>query len=418
MGNRSLGELAERLERERCVWVRLVADRAEANWRLTAMEVTMGAPPPSWRRVRWCYPKAMLIAAAPAGKTVARWLTRARISLRPISVELALDDSVLVERRPSRFVGFFEPLPWPNHEWTIGVRRDATHAVNEELIAADAPAFLSIEQAVAAFFGLPKAANRTFSRRELVSGRELIVREQDQRARIDHVRVRPKEVLATISGTALHGSRLTLGGVDMPTKTLSSRSTTVRLSTPDGLGSGAWLALHRDEELLDRRPLDANWRSKEFDIEHDFMTQAEVLISGGEGLTTEFKQQLPGKDPEVVMKTIAAFANRDGGVILFGVTDEGQPVGLGSDNSRGDIDRLTSLINDWIRPRVEVHLSEVTIGAARLILLAIAPGMNPPYGVGTSNKRITYYIRVGATSTPASPEDIQALVRGRLPALV
>jgi predicted HTH transcriptional regulator len=148
------------------------------------------------------------------------------------------------------------------------------------------------------------------------------------------------------------------------------------------------------------------------------MTQAEVLISGGEGLTTEFKQQLPATDPRVVMKTIAAFANRDGGVILFGVTDEGQPVGLGGDNSRRDIDRLTSLINDWIRPRVEVHLSEVTIGAARLILLAVAPGMNPPYGVETNSKRITYYIRVGATSTPASPEDIQTLVRGRLPALI
>jgi hypothetical protein len=43
--------------------------------------------------------------------------------------------------------------------------------------------------------------------------------------------------------------------------------------------------------------------------------------------------------------------------------------------------------------------------------------MNPPYGVETSN-RITYYIRVGATSTPASPEDIQVLVRGRMPALI
>jgi hypothetical protein len=52
-----------------------------------------------------------------------------------------------------------------------------------------------------------------------------------------------------------------------------------------------------------------------FDIEHNFMTQAEVLISGGEGLTTEFKQQLPGTDPRTAMKTIAAFANKDGGVL-------------------------------------------------------------------------------------------------------
>ena len=68
---------------------------------------------------------------------------RGRVSLRPLSLLLALESSVSVERRDSRFAGIFEALSWPSDDWTVAVRRETTHALNDELVAADA---LLIEQ--------------------------------------------------------------------------------------------------------------------------------------------------------------------------------------------------------------------------------------------------------------------------------
>ncbi|NOT31836.1 MAG: ATP-binding protein, partial [Planctomycetes bacterium] len=49
------------------------------------------------------------------------------------------------------------------------------------------------------------------------------------------------------------------------------------------------------------------------------------LIAGGEGKQLEFKRGLPG-DPKVA-RTLCAFANTRGGLLLIGVGDRGELVG-------------------------------------------------------------------------------------------
>ena len=48
------------------------------------------------------------------------------------------------------------------------------------------------------------------------------------------------------------------------------------------------------------------------------------LTALGEGFTTEFKRSMPSN----LGREICAFANATGGVILIGVTDDGEIVGL------------------------------------------------------------------------------------------
>jgi hypothetical protein len=177
---------------------------------------------------------------------------------------------------------------------------------------------------------MPSRPNRNFS------GREIVVRQQDRRARIDHVLLRPTEVVVKVSGEQLHHTSLTLGGAAAaPTRLLSQRTREVHLPLTAELGSGAWLALHRDRELLDRRILDPAWGGKDFEVEVNASTRVEMLISHGEQATIEFKRQLPGNDPAGVMKTVAAFANGVGGSILFGVEDDGEIVGIASTTPAG-----------------------------------------------------------------------------------
>lgn len=409
MDTRSLSALVERLTRERRVWVRLAASRPEEDWQLAALDVTIGDRPPTWRRQRWLYRRAAFIASAPAGKTVAGWLTRGQISLKPVIIRFEVVDPVHVERHGGRFAGRFDALPWPTYEWTVHLQGETSYVQHEELVASDAPVFFNFDQAAPSFFGFPPTPNRSFS------GREIVIREQDQRARIDSVCVRPTEVVITVSGHELAGTLLTLGGDGAPRRRLSARTRKVRLPTPSGLGPGAWVALHRDQELLDRRILDASWGGKDFAVEVDTLTRVEVLINGGERANVEFKRQLPDSEPRAVMKTVAAFANGAGGTVLFGVENDGRVVGLGDEHPRQFImDRLTNLITGWVRPLPDFRLEMVEVAGASVLALDVPPGNETPYGVGTNQRNTTYYVRRAGTTFPATPSDVRAVVQARL----
>jgi hypothetical protein len=228
------------------VWLRVAASRLDGDWQLSLLEIAVCEPPPGWLRLqRWNYERAVFIAFAPAGKTVATWLTRERIALPSLSIRLQLEGSVGVERRDSKFQGIYQQLPWPTWEWTVHLSDSSGQTLHDELVAADTPAFIAFDEAAGAFFGVALKPNRNFS------GREIVVRQQDRRARIDTVLVRPTELAVKVSGEQLQGASLTLSGATSPTRLLSRRTRQVRLSTPKGLGPGAWLALrHPYPELV------------------------------------------------------------------------------------------------------------------------------------------------------------------------
>ncbi len=63
-----------------------------------------------------------------------------------------------------------------------------------------------------------------------------------------------------------------------------------RLKLGAALPDGAWLALHHDQTLLDRRLwISGSARGVEFEV--DSVTRVQVLLCGGESARTEFKQR-------------------------------------------------------------------------------------------------------------------------------
>jgi hypothetical protein len=173
-------------------------------------------------------------------------------------------------------------LPWPSIDWTVHVRNETPQMLHGELVAHGAPAFLSVDLAGTAFFGVPPTPSRSFS------GRECVVREQDLRARIDSVRVRPTEVIVAVSGEQLSGTTLTLGGLHGQTKQLRRATREVHFPLAGGIPSGSWIALHRGQELLDRRGLDPAWGQADVEIEVDPVTEVEVLINRGSAGAASF----------------------------------------------------------------------------------------------------------------------------------
>lgn len=85
----------------------------------------------------------------------------------------------------------------------------------------------------------------------------------------------------------------------------------------------------------------------------------------------EFKEKISSS----YLKTVSAFANYDGGSILFGVNDAGEVVGIG-DIEQKCLD-IENSINDNIKPQPEYFI-EIT-NSGKTISLNVRSGVNTPY---------------------------------------
>ena len=85
----------------------------------------------------------------------------------------------------------------------------------------------------------------------------------------------------------------------------------------------------------------------------------------------EFKEKISSS----YLKTVSAFANYDGGSILFGVNDAGEVVGIG-DIELKCLD-IENSINDNIKPQPEYSI-EIT-NSGKTISLNVRSGVNTPY---------------------------------------
>ncbi len=104
------------------------------------------------------------------------------------------------------------------------------------------------------------------------------------------------------------------------------------------------------------------------------LTPAAELVVAGETAEVEFKssarynQHTGQRDPKlelVIAKTIAAFANSAGGVLLIGVADDGSVLGLDNDYKfmkKPDNDRYEL----WLRDHLSVTLGADTAAAVRV----------------------------------------------------
>lgn len=412
MENRPLADLLAAFAVADTAWLRVALTQAAAEWQLALLEITAGEPPPSWQEAVWQYDNVSFYAAEVSGADLAGWLREERLRLAPLEIPVEdLPTHVQVERRESRFPGIFEPLPWPSVVWSARLADPYMQQPPGELVGNGLRPFLDFDQAAAAFFGVSPALNRSFS------GREFVYRLQDLRARIDAVRIRPTELLVAVSGNALDGVTVAIGGErEFRPARLTQETQDVHLPLAEPLPARAWLALHRDRELLDKRYLGAGWAYAGVELELDTGTELAALVAGGEGPTTEFKRELPERDPRVMrtaIKSVAAFANGDGGTIVYGIDDDGAVGGLGDGSLREAVDRLTNIISDYVRPLPPFTVEAVANAA--VVLVRVDPGPETPYGVGTSDRDVVYYVRRGATTFPAAPNDVRQMVQAREP---
>lgn len=133
----------------------------------------------------------------------------------------------------------------------------------------------------------------------------------------------------------------------------------------------------------------------------------------GEGQSIEFKRGLSeaetrsGNAEQEILKSIAAFANSNDGVIFVGVDDAGHVKGLGLDYSAKDrMERkIRQLVRSTIRPTPPLQLTFEDHRGLVILRIVVARGEEPVYLLNGA-----IYVRYGSSDVQAQPEDLRRLV--------
>jgi len=131
-----------------------------------------------------------------------------------------------------------------------------------------------------------------------------------------------------------------------------------------------------------------------------------------EGKTLEFKRDL--SSPEGLLRTLVAFANTAGGVVLIGVED-------GTRHVRGIADpfaleeRIASLITDSIAPRLLPDLEILAYRKTHVVAVQVYPSPARPHHLVRAGVQAGTYVRVGSTNRRADDAliaEMQRFARG------
>jgi hypothetical protein len=164
------------------------------------------------------------------------------------------------------------------------------------------------------------------------------------------------------------------------------------------------LLSRKSGDILDERWFGFGWNLPK-DVRIDIPDhELSELINEGEKQTVEFKEKLSNSHAEFV-ETVVAFANTQGGVIVFGINDETHIVGF---YEKGNYkDTITKIISSNCEPPIVYEFEDRILKEKPLLLVKVMEGRDKPYvfrGKGP-------YVRVNGTDRIATRFEMDGFYR-------
>ena len=126
------------------------------------------------------------------------------------------------------------------------------------------------------------------------------------------------------------------------------------------------------------------------------------ILNQDEGKTLEFKRDL--SSPRNILKTMVAFANTAGGLILIGVED-GSRKPIGVSNPLDEEERLCNLTADQIEPRLLPDIEFLSWEDKTLLAVEVFPSPLRPHFLKPLGPA-GVFVRLGSTNRRADDEMI------------
>lgn len=137
----------------------------------------------------------------------------------------------------------------------------------------------------------------------------------------------------------------------------------------------------------------------------DSLTELLEKIYLGEDSTIEFKGELPER--KELSDEMAAFANASGGVILIGVGDNGEIVGIDRESLDGAEKTVVEICQDSIAPPVHIVTEKRRIDEKNVIKVYVS---RSPFVHRSANG---YFVRQGSTKREMTTEQLGRLLQNR-----
>lgn len=151
------------------------------------------------------------------------------------------------------------------------------------------------------------------------------------------------------------------------------------------------------EEVLERyleeqqtyRDRYTQWQDLEFDNR-----QLNRIIADGEGTRTEFKEEFPDSTIDAG-REIAALANYKGGVLIYGIDDDGKIRGV--ENQEEVENKISGILWDLMNPPLSADLYPITYKGEQIVVVDIPEADQPVacnfiyyFRNGTNVRKLTY----------------------------
>jgi hypothetical protein len=422
-------ELAEKLNTEQQVSFRMVLQNKEGQWLLHTLLVDIIPEELKENHPTYFYDYGLVVFIADQlpGTDIASWLMtkKGKVGKYDFLYDIQMDINQLNiswRQHPSNsniiYAGpkFAYPftlynLPQPSISWGLqsGI-----------LVSDHCPFFPDVQHAISQLMYEVTDPNQLGA-----SNQGYFVRFIHDEARIKHIEISPLLLSIEVDGTQLADTILHINGSpELEYATQVSQPQRFDYPLPQGMPPDVWIALSRGTEWLDYSYISQRWspfRGQQKNVTYsppDIRTQIQELIAQGEGLTTEFKQEIPSNHDKM-LKTLAAFANGLGGVILLGVNNDGDVVGIcPMENINKEKDRITNMIRNTVSPDPQIRIEYWDIDGRKeryVIAIFVDKGSSPLYGL--HYEKFEIYIRRQATTFRARPEEIVALTLLKQPGM-
>ena len=297
---------------------------------------------------------------------------------------------------------------WPADIFEIQPSNSAgnTWPPDQALIAVNAPYYPSLEYVLSDLFGIRVQGWTNYLR-----GQVMVVL-PDFRARISKLTVATTYVRADLECPFRQPSELVMKTyAESRTRQLVQETTRlqepfVQFDLPDRASFVSMaLVCASTGDVLDEKVFreGVSWREPNVVVE-PLAPEIEQLLLTGEGETVEFKEKLDINSQRLA-KTAIAFANTNGGTIVFGIDDDQRVVGC---DIRGMADTITNILRSRCDPPPRFTTKIVRYEDKDLLLVQVAHSSATVHVV----KDLGPFIRAnGSNRTPTSHE--LELLRGR-----